>query len=257
MTASASPFVWYELMTSDAKAATAFYTQLVGWTAADAGMPGMDYTLLSAGETQISGLMALSDDMCAAGARPGWVGYVGVADVDAQAERIVKAGGAIHMPPTDIPGVGRFAAVADPQGASFCLFKGESDEPPPQPAPGAPGTVGWHELQAGSLDDAWAFYSTQFGWAKGEAIDMGPIGTYQLFTAGAQAIGGMMTKLPEVPQAFWLYYFNVQTIDAAMARVTAGGGQVINGPMQVPGGSWIINAIDPQGAMFALVAPQR
>lgn len=257
MPASASPFVWYELMTSDAQAATTFYTQVVGWTAADAGMPGMDYTLLSVGETQICGLMALTDDMCAAGARLGWVGYVGVADVDAQAERIVKAGGAIHMPPTDIPGVGRFAAVADPQGASFCLFKGSPDEPPPQPAPGTPGTMGWHELQAGSLDSAWSFYSTQFDWAKGEAIDMGPIGTYQLFTAGAHPIGGMMTKLPEVQQPFWLYYVNVEAIDAAVARVTAGGGQIINGPMQVPGGSWIINAIDPQGAMFALVAAKK
>lgn len=253
----ACPFVWYELMTTDAQAATAFYSRVVGWKAADAGMPGMSYTLLSVGETQIGGLMALTDDMCAAGARPGWVGYVGVADVDAQAERIAKAGGAIHKPPTDIPGVGRFAVVADPHGASFCIFKGNMDTQPPQPPAGTPCTFGWHELHAGDGAAAWDFYAGQFGWQKAEAVDMGPMGIYQTFGGGGAAFGGMMTKMSEMPQPAWLYYVNVDAIDAAVERVKAGGGQVINGPMQVPGGSWIMQGLDPQGAMFALVAAKR
>jgi hypothetical protein len=257
MSHTPSPFVWYELMTTDAPAARAFYTAVVGWKAADAGMPGMDYTLLSVAETSIAGLMPLPADALAAGGRPGWVGYIASADVDAQAASIARLGGSICHPATDIPGVGRFAAMTDPQGAAFCLFKGSSDDaPPPLPA-GSVGTVGWHELQAGDLDSAWAFYSAQFGWAKDTAIDMGPVGTYQLFTAGGPAIGGMMTKQPESPAPFWLYYVNVEAIDAAVARVLAGGGQIVNGPMQVPGGSWIVNAIDPQGAMFALVAARR
>ena len=149
--------------------------------------------------------------------------------------------------------------MVDPQGAVFCLFKGDSGEPPPQPASGTPGTVGWHELYAGDLDSAWAFYSALFGWTKDEAIDMGERGVYQLFAAGAgsPAIGGMMTRPPEVPQPCWLYYVNVEAIDAAAARVTAASGQVVSGPMEVPGGSWIVQCLDPQGAMFAMVAPKR
>jgi predicted enzyme related to lactoylglutathione lyase len=255
------PFVWYELMTTDAPAARAFYQQVVGWQAADAGMPGMDYTLLSAGGQMVAGLMALPADAAAAGAPPGWVGYVGVQDVDATAAAVQAAGGALHHGPEDIPGVGRFAAVADPHGAGFCLFKGSTNEgesSPSAPDAMAPGQVGWHELMAGELATAWDFYSTLFGWTKDEAIDMGPMGTYQLFATGSGgAAGGMMAKPAEVPAAGWLYYFNVDALDAATDRLAQGGGQLINGPMQVPGGSWVAQCMDPQGAMFALVAPTR
>jgi len=251
------PFVWYELMTSDDEAATAFYSQVIGWQTADAGMPGMRYTLLSAGEAVIAGLMTLPQEASDAGARPGWVGYISVADVDAMAARLQAAGGQVHRPPEDIPGVGRFAVVADPHGAGFDLFRGSDDEQPPQPPMGTPGTVGWHELSAGDLDSAWAFYSGLFGWTKDSDRDMGEMGVYRMFAAGGEAIGGMMDKPPEVPQPGWLYYFNVEAIAAAMARVTAAGGQVLNGPMEVPGPMWTLQCLDPQGAAFALVAPKR
>lgn len=254
----ACPFVWYELMTSDPAAAAAFYRQVIGWNIADSGMPGMQYTLLSAGASTVAGLMALPDDAKARAVPPNWTGYVGVADVDAMAARIRDAGGAIHHPPQDIPGVGRFAVAADPHGAVFCLFKGIQDEVPPMPAPGTPGFIGWHELYTENLDAAWTFYSALFGWSKGDAIDMGEMGVYQLFTAGGPApIGGMMKRPPQVPMACWLYYVNVDAIDAATARVTAGGGRTITGAMEVPGGSWIAQCIDPQGAVFAMVAPRR
>jgi len=258
MPSSACPFVWYELMTTDPAAATAFYRDVVGWSAADAGMPGMAYTLLSAGGAEVAGLMALPDEARAAGSPPCWTGYIGVPDVDAAATRVQAAGGALHHPPEDIPGVGRFAVVADPQGAVFCLFAGLPGDAPPQLAPDAPGTVGWHELMAGDRAGAWPFYAAQFGWTQDEAIDMGPMGIYQLFrTGGEMATGGMMSKPPEVPQACWIYYFNVPALDATLARVRAGGGQVLSGPMEVPGGSWVAQCLDPQGAAFALVAPQR
>ena len=122
------PFVWYELMTSDDQAAAAFCSQVVGWQTADAGMPDMRYTLLSAGGAVIAGLMTLPQAACDAGARPGWVGYIGVADVDGMAQRLQQAGGQVHRPPEDIPGVGRFAVVADPHGASFDLFRGNEAE---------------------------------------------------------------------------------------------------------------------------------
>jgi len=257
MSTAASRFVWYELMTSDAPAAEAFYRSVIGWQTADAGMPGMRYTILSAGTAGIAGLLALPAEAAAGGVPPNWTGYIGVADVDAMAARVREAGGAVHHPPEDIPGVGRFAVVADPDGAVFCLFKGNMDEQPPQPPAGTPGTIGWHELYAGDLDRAWAFYSALFGWTKAEAIDMGEMGVYQLFGAGGDAIGGMMKRPPEVPQACWLYYVNVDAIDAAAGRVTAAGGRIVSGPMEVPGGSWIVQCLDPQGAMFAMVAPRR
>lgn len=258
MSTTACPFVWYELMTTDAPAAEAFYRGVIGWQTADAGMPGMQYTLLSAGDRTIGGLMALDPAARDAGARPGWVGYVGVADVDAMLPRLTAAGGQVHRPAEDIPGVGRFAVVADPHGAVFCLFAGQGDEaePPPLPA-GTPGTIGWHELAAGALEGAWAFYAGLLGWTKDEAMDMGPMGVYQLFRTGGEAVGGMMTRPPEVPAPCWLYYVNTDAIDAAIGRVNAGGGQVVNGPIEVPGGQWIAQCLDPQGAMFAMVAPKR
>ena len=250
-------FVWYELMTSDLKAAEAFYRKVVGWTAQDAGIPGPPYTIVSAGAAPVGGLMTIPDEARKMGAGPAWMGYIGVADVDAGAASVKAAGGAIHRAPADIPGVGRFAVVADPQGASFMLFKGSSAQPPVAAAPGTPGHVGWHELHAGDGAKAFDFYSSQFGWTKAEAMDMGAMGTYHIFATGAEPVGGMMTKMAEQPMPAWVYYFNVDAIDAAVKRVNDGGGKVVNGPMEVPGGSWIINGVDPQGAMFALVAAKR
>jgi len=251
-------FVWYELMTSDIAGAERFYRSVVGWSAADAGMPGMTYVLLSAGGTAVAGLMTLPDEVRQAGGRPGWLGYITVDDVDADAAAVAAAGGTVHRAADDIPGVGRFAVVADPQGTVFALFKGASEGPPPAPR-GTPGHAGWHELLATDGASAFDFYGPLFGWRKDEALDMGPIGTYQLFKprAGDDAIGGMMTKPKECPGPLWNFYFNVPAIDAAVERVTAAGGQIVNGPMEVPGGAWIVQGIDPQGAMFSLVAPPK
>ncbi|MFZ2308262.1 MAG: VOC family protein [Rhodoferax sp.] len=257
MSQPSGKFVWYELMTSDAAAATRFYQSVVGWEAKVEPMPGGDYTMLSAGEVGVGGLMALPADACAMGVPPNWSGYIGVDDVDAYVKRVTGAGGKLLREAQDIPGVGRFAVVADPYGAAFMLFTGSSAEGPAPVVPGTPGHIGWHELQAGDGVGAFAFYSGLFGWTKGEAMDMGPQGVYQLFCTGGDPVGGMMTKMPEVPQPFWLYYINVAALDAAVAKVLDGGGKVIMGPMEVPGGSWIVNCTDPQGAYFALVAPKR
>jgi predicted enzyme related to lactoylglutathione lyase len=252
--AGSGKFVWYELMTTDTKAAESFYRNVVGWSAKDAGMPGQSYTLLGPGEIHVAGLMPIPQEACDAGARPGWIGYVGVDDVDAYTARVKDKGGAIHREPADIPGVGRFAIVADPQGVIFALFKG-AGTPPPAIAPGTPGHAGWHELHALDGAKAFEFYSDMFGWTKDQAMEMGPVGVYQLFAIGGVPVGGMMTKMANMPSPFWVYYFNVPEIRAAEGRVKAAGGQIINGPHEVPGGSWIVQCLDPQGAMFALVAP--
>lgn len=258
MTDQHGSFIWCELMTTDMDAAEAFYKAVVGWTAADSGHPDMPYTVVSASGRGVGGIMMLPDGARQAGLGPGWIGYIGVADVDAAAARVKDARGTIHKPPTDIPDVGRFAIVADPGGAMFALMTPSSDEKPAPAAPDTPGLVGWHELYAADGEAAaFAFYSGQFGWTQADTMDMGPMGIYRIFADNGVPIGGMMNKPADMPAGAWQYYFNVDGIDAAAERVTSNGGQVLMGPHEVPGGSWIIQAKDPQGAMFALVAPRR
>ena len=247
-------FVWYELMTSDAKAAEAFYRDVVGWGAQDSGVPGVDYTLLTAGAIPVAGLMTLPPAAAAMGARPGWTGYIAVDSVDAAAAKVSELGGAVHKPPSDIPTVGRFAIVADPHGAIFALFKAQDDRDPPSAAPGAVGHIGWRELFAGDREADFAFYAKMFGWTKGEAMDLGPTGTYQIILHDGAMMGGMMTKPAQAPRPYWNYYVNVDSVAAAIERVKRGSGQVVMGPMQVPGGSWIAQGLDPQMAMFALTS---
>lgn len=251
----AGNFVWYELLTSDPAAAENFYRDVVGWGARDAEIPDMHYTLFTNGAAPVAGMMQLPPMAREAGVRPDWIGYISVDDVDAFVRRIQQAGGKLDHGPEDIHDIGRFAVVADPQGASFALFKAKTDGP--APVQNTPGGIGWHELHAADWPSAFAFYSALFGWEKADAVDMGPMGTYQLFGKGGPSIGGIFNKPPNEPVPYWLYYFNVAAIDAAGTRVKDKGGRVTNGPHQVPGGSWIIHCLDPQGAIFALVAPAK
>ena len=249
-------FVWYDQMSNDLPGAEKFYSKVVGWTLAPNTMNSQKYTLLKAGENMVGGLMPIPEDAAKMGVRPAWMGYIAVDDVKDYADKVKAAGGAIYRPPTEIPNVGTFAVAADPSGAGFLLFKGDGDQAPTQD-PTKPGYIGWHELHGGDPEKSFAFYSGLFGWTKGEAMDMGSMGTYQIFNTKGQQAGGMMKKMAQEPAPHWLYYITVDAIDAAQDRVKSAGGQVINGPMQVPGGSWIINGLDPQGAMFALVAPKK
>jgi predicted enzyme related to lactoylglutathione lyase len=253
-------FCWYEWMGDNVKAAADFYAHVVGWTAKESDMAGgRPYTVVSAGDTGVGGMMAIPAEAKAMGARSGWNGYVWVEDVDKAAAKVTAAGGSVKRPPTDIPGVGRFAVAADPHGAGFLLFRNSGGNPPAPPAPETPGLVGWRELHAGDGAAAFTFYSGLFGWTKRQGMEMGAAGVYQLFgfSGGESDYGGIMTRMPEMPAPMWLYYFNVPAIDAAAERVKANGGKIINGPMEVPGGQWIVHGLDLEGAMFALVAPKR
>jgi uncharacterized protein len=250
-------FFWYDVMTTDTAAARKFYCRVVGWETQDSGTPGAEYTLFTVKGRGVAGLMPIPEDAGRAGARPAWMGYVSVDDVDKTAARLAREGGKVHRPPCDVPGVIRFAVVADPQGAGFLIAKPLVNEAPPELPIGTPGTVGWRELYAADGSSAFAFYEKMFEWTKTEAIDMGPMGIYQLFAAGDVPVGGIMTKPAAIPMPYWGYYFNVDGIDAAAARVTDGGGNIINGPHQVPGGQWIVQCTDPQGAAFSLVATHR
>jgi len=244
-------FVWYELMTVDVRAAADFYSEVVGWKA-DHSDP--QYTLLKVGDAQVAGMMETPAELKAIGMPPVWSGYVAVDDVDATEVRVLQLGGKVLRPGSDIPEVGRFAVVADPQGSAFLLFKPLRADPPPRPAPDAPGTTGWHELRALDGPAVLNFYTTLFGWTKGEGLDMGALGTYQLFEIEGVPSGAIMTKEPDAPAPGWRYYFRVDATAAAAERVARLGGQVTMGPHQVPGGNWVLHGRDPQGALFALMS---
>jgi predicted enzyme related to lactoylglutathione lyase len=245
-------FIWYELTVPNVARAKAFYGEVVGWSAGD--MPGGGYSVWQADGVGVGGLMAPTDEMRAAGVPPNWLGYVAVDDADAAAARTVALGGKVERAPEDIPGIGRFAVISDPHGAVMAIMTpAPMDTPPPELPPDAQGQAGWRELYAGDLEADFAFYAGLFGWRKDSDMDMGDMGAYRLFSNQDGQVGGMMTRPPQVPVPYWLYYFRVGDIDAAADRVKTAGGQVLNGPMEVPGGDWIVQVQDPQGALFALV----
>lgn len=250
-----SRFVWHDLMTSDVDAAARFYAAVIGWSTEDSGMPGPPYLMLKSGDEMVGGIMAIPDGD--AGMPPCWTGYVGVDNVDAFTHRVVERGGRVWKAPQDIPGVGRFSVVADPHGAVFILFRGSSPQGPAEQPMGTPGHFAWNELHAGEGESAFLWYAELFGWTADEAHDMGGF-TYRTFRSGGdRAVGGMMTKMPDAPAPFWTYYVWAGDIDAAAGRVKSHGGVVLMGPHEVPGGAWIINCRDPQGAYFNLLGQRE
>jgi len=244
-------FVWHELMTTDPQAAGAFYSKVLPWKTQPSGMP--DYTLWVAGKTQTGGLMAQPESARQAGAPPSWLVYIGTPDVDATAAAAERLGGRVLKAPADIPSVGRFAVLSDPQGATFAVFT-----PGAQPAGGPPPTgFSWHELGTSDQQGAVAFYSELFGWSAGPAHDMGPAGTYQLIEHGGAQVGGVYKLMDASKAPHWLTYIQVASVDRAAAAAKAAGGRVTQGPMEVPGGSRIAQVVDPQGGAFAVHEPAK
>jgi hypothetical protein len=260
MSAVQPHFSWYELMTTDTEAAGKFYSSVIGWTTKQMGAPEMPYTIFGIGDSGVAGMLTVPAEAAAMGTPPSWIGYIVVDDADAYVAKITAAGGKLCKEPTDVPGMLRFAVVTDPQGAAFVVFHSFPGMTPPANPPKPPdlGTISWHELYAGDLEPAWEFYSSLFGWTIVSDMDMGPMGKYRLFSDGdatkTMGAGGMMTKPPQVPAPYWGFYFQVDSANAALERIKAGGGSILNGPMQVPGGGWIVQAQDPQGAFFNVVS---
>jgi predicted enzyme related to lactoylglutathione lyase len=258
MTTPHGQFVWHELMTADVDAALKFYGEVIGWTGSETAGPNGRYTTLKVGEHGVGGMMELTPAMREGGARPGWLGYVGVEDIEAYAHKAKDCGATVLLTPREIPNVGSFALIADPQGALIYLFQPMPTERAERPAPGTQGLVGWNELHADDWEAAYGFYSAMFAWSKGDTHDMGPAGTYQLLTDGSeQPFGAMYNRdRSHAPHAFWLYYFAVSDIDAAVERVRGAGGEVVLDVMQVPDGNYVANCRDPEGVLFALVGPR-
>lgn len=249
-------WIWYELITPDVPGAKRFYGDLVGWTAQDLpSMPGAEpYAIFSADGYGVGGVMNLGAPMKAEGMPPNWTGYVCVDDCDAAAAKAQKLGGAVRREPLDIPGVGRFAVIADPAGAVLIVMKPSPPEGGRPEAPkGATGLVSWHELLGAHPDEGFGFYAEMFGWTKTQDFDMGPgVGKYQLFANRDGEVGAMMQKPADAPACYWSFYFRVGDIGVAAAKAKVGGGQILLGPMEVPGGDWVFQGVDPQGAFFSI-----
>lgn len=247
-------FVWHELMTTDPEAAKAFYTAVIGWGTKPFEGSGQPYTVWTWGESQMGGLMELPQQARDMGARPHWLAYVGTPDVDATAARAKELGGTILMPPKDIPTVGRFAIIQDPQGATIAPFTPiPTQEPRPETKPGV-GDFSWHELATTDQKAAWDFYSDLFGWENPQEwnMDMGPDGVYQMYGRNGMMYGGIYTKRKETPgPPAWLHYISVEDVHSVSEKVKEHGGQIVNGPMDVPGGK-VSMCVDPQGAPFAV-----
>ncbi len=261
MTTLQGSWLWYELMSPDPEGSKAFYEAVVGWSMTTGHADDTDYGFIACPDGGMTGgLMRLSAEMQANSARPCWIGYIAVDDVDASVAAITAAGGQCHMPPFDIEMAGRVAMVTDCCGAAFYVMT-------PKAPPGGgtstafsaqpnPGRCGWNELLAGNAASAAGFYTSQFGWTLPDAMDMGPMGKYQFIAHDGVMIGAIMGKPDAVPVAVWCHYFWVDGIAAAIARIAAGGGHVVNGPREIPGPLWTVQAIDPQGALFSLVGGQ-
>lgn len=247
-------YIWYELMTPDPDGAKKFYDDVVGWNI-DAKPAGeMDYRMIVAPDGNVGGVMRLNDDMVAGGASPAWIGYIGVDDVDASVAATVAAGGQVHLPAFDIPGVGRIAMVSDPQGAPFYLMHGAVEDGTSTAfSVAGVGHCGWNELVTSDSAAALDFYTRTFNWNLPEPMDMGPMGKYHFIASGDTTIGAVCGPMPDMGPPKWNYYFRVPSIDAAVAKVNAGGGSVSMGPHEVPGEEWVIIGNDPQGATFCLV----
>ena len=243
--------VWYELMTTDTAAADAFYRKVIGWTSAPFVGSPTPYTVFKrGGQVQVAGLMERPEDM---NMPPFWAMYVGVPKLEDAVAHIKRLGGSELSPSIEVPTVGRLQMMKDPQGAAFYIIQPTPSDERPEMAPEV-GEASWHELMTTDASAALKFYSDVFGWRLSETMDMGSMGKYYMFNRPHGMIGGMMNKPPEMARvpSHWLIYFRVPDIDAATERIKLNGGRITNGPMEVPGGDRVVNAIDPQGAAFAL-----
>ena len=245
-------FVWYELMTSDSSSALEFYPAVTGWDTDE--FDKVQYTMWTADRVPLGGVVQLTPEQVEHGVPNHWLPYISVDDVDLAAQQATSHGGKVLFGPHDIPGTGRFAVLADPQGASFAIYRSVD---PSEGFDGTrrPGRFVWHELLTTDLNAAFDFYRKMFGWKKTSAFDMGPdVGLYQMFGKDGAEYGGMFkgAEAWNAPKPSWTCYVHVKDVKKAAAIAQKRGGQIVNGPMEVPGGDWIAVIIDPQGATFAV-----
>ncbi len=244
-------FLWHELMTTDPDGAKAFYPAVTDWSLTPGGIPDLEYDMWTTARGPVGGCMLLPVEARSMGAGSHWIPYMGTTDIASTAARAGELGARTFVPVTDIPDIGQFAVLADPQGAMFALY--QPGVPSDEEARPQVGDFSWHELMTTDAPAALAFYGDLFGWTETGAHDMGPMGIYHLFGGDGHTFGGMLSRTADMPgESAWLCYVRTDNAQAAAAAVTNAGGMVMNGPMEVPGGDWIVQCRDPQDAAFAL-----
>lgn len=242
--------LWYELLTTDVGGAEKFYTNVVGWKVAPFEGSPQRYDMWMRGDAAVGGVMAIPQGM---NFPPHWGMYIGVPKLEDAVRDIERRGGSALSEVIEVPTVGRMRTMKDPQGAAFSILEPASAATQPESEPKV-GDTSWHELYTTDAEAALKFYTEFFGWRPTESMDMGDMGKYHMFARGVALGGGIMRKpaaMERVPPS-WNFYFRVPDVHAGAERVKASGGQVLNGPMEVPGGDWIVNCLDPQGAAFSL-----
>jgi predicted enzyme related to lactoylglutathione lyase len=256
-------FVWYELLTTDPKAAIAFYSEVVGWrTELFPETSGPEpYNMWVASQGPLGGVMTLPEPAKKMGTPPHWMAHVEVANIDATVAKVKELRGTVHVPPTPIPKVGRFSVIADPQGASLSVF--QPDQPMQSHDRSKHGEFIWSELVTTDHKSAFKFYGALFGWQRLSGFEMTGMGEYLIFGQGGDDLGGMFTKSAQMPMPpSWAYYIHVDDLEATISRATSTGAKLMNGPMELPesaGPRWartrVAQLTDPQGAFFALHGP--
>ena len=239
-------FVWHDLMTTDAAKARAFYAGLFGWQLQDVPMGPSTYHMIHCGPGPIGGIVEEKNIP-----NSHWMPYLAVNDVDASAKQALELGGSVCVPPTDIPGTGRFAVVGDPAGAYLSLFAGNDQSHGADPDQAVPGRVCWQETYTTDIENAQAFYTGLVGW-QGQAMDMGPAGIYHVQMLGDKQAGGMMKHpMPGMPSC-WVVYFFVEDLAASTAKAKELGAAAMMEQVPIPNVGHFSMLNDPVGALFAL-----
>jgi uncharacterized protein len=244
-------FVWYELLSPDPDAAKKFYSSVAGWGTQPFDN---DYTMWTTAGAPFAGLYRLGPEMRQQGIPPNWMPYVESSNVDETVRLATSLGGKVTFPASDIPNVGRYAVLQDPQGATFGVYKTSG---PSTSWDGTPvlGRFSWHELMTTDYRKAFEFYQKLFGWEKTGEMDMGGGNAYLMYGKG-QPFGGIFNRHGDMMnmRPFWMVYLYVKDVRKAVDLATKNGASVHRPPMEIPGGGTIAILADPQGAAFALHA---
>jgi predicted enzyme related to lactoylglutathione lyase len=241
---------WHELLTMNPDGALSFYGEIAGRGSQPCDGGDEPYTMWTNGETPIGGVMQLPQQAIDTGAPPNWLVHISTPDVKATVAKAQELDTTVQQEES-IPEVGSFAIISDPQGAVFAVYQPAADTLG-HDGPPAEGEFSWCELPTTDWEAAWSFYSELFGWQEFDQMDMGDMGIYHMFNRGAHPLGDMFNKPPEVPVAAWVFYIRVPDCAAAVDKVKALGGRVLNGPMEVPSGDMVAQCMDPEGESFAV-----
>lgn len=246
-------FIWQELLTEDTAAAAAFYAKVIGWRVRASQHPtAHNYSVFATDQGAVGGVTSLPDHARDAGARPHWLPYIGAENVDATAAKAERLGGRILRAATDVEELGRYAVLADPQGATFGIYRPKSPSGSTTKSQPQRGEFAWQELASSDFEAGFRFYADLFGWQALQRMEMGPAGTYLIFGRDGVQQGGMYKLSSQMPAPYWLSYIEVADTEAAVESARAAGGRVTVEPMDVPGGGRIAQLLDAGGVLFAV-----